>query len=222
MRNIQKKIYYLKQNPLSVIVRTKTKNNAYKILKNTLENGFRFAEITLTIPQAFSIIKEISLQYPEAMIGAGTVLTLQEAKTALEAGAQYLVSPVYNEEILNWSIQNDILYVPGVMSVNEMYLAIQKGASLLKLYPSIAFTSQALSLIRDPFPNWPILATGGINLLNILDYFEAGALAVGITGELGSDHDVDIVDESKIANLAFKYVDIVKKVIKKRGLKNDK
>ncbi|MDV3178772.1 MAG: hypothetical protein Q8855_00765 [Candidatus Phytoplasma australasiaticum] len=79
-----------------------------------------------------------------------------------------------------------------------------------------------LSLIRDPFPNWPILATGGINLSNILDYFEAGALAVGITGELGSDRDVDIVDESKIANLAFKYVDIVQKVIKKRGLQNDK
>nr|QOX89578.1 bifunctional 4-hydroxy-2-oxoglutarate aldolase/2-dehydro-3-deoxy-phosphogluconate aldolase ['Parthenium hysterophorus' phyllody phytoplasma] len=82
--------------------------------------------MTLTIPQAFSLIKEISLQYPKAMIGAGTVLTLHEAKTALESGAQYLVSPVYNEEILNWSIENDILYVPGVMTVNEMYLAIQK------------------------------------------------------------------------------------------------
>ncbi|MGM1458965.1 MAG: bifunctional 4-hydroxy-2-oxoglutarate aldolase/2-dehydro-3-deoxy-phosphogluconate aldolase, partial [Columbia Basin potato purple top phytoplasma] len=197
------------------IVRTKTYKDAQKVLKNTLENGFLFAEITLTVPNAYELIKENSKKYPKAYIGAGTVLTLEEAKKSIEKGAKYLVSPVYNEEILKWSLDNDILYIPGVMTVNEMYHVTQSGAQIFKFYPAVSLTPETLKLIKSPFPNFKILATGGINLNNIENYFDAGILAVGITGILGGISD--IVDEKIISNLASKYVQIIQKIIQKRG-----
>ncbi|QTX02695.1 2-dehydro-3-deoxyphosphogluconate aldolase / (4S)-4-hydroxy-2-oxoglutarate aldolase [Candidatus Phytoplasma luffae] len=214
MENIQKHIKKLKLNPLSVIVRTKTYENAQKVLKNTLENGFLFAEITLTVPNAYQLIKENSEKYPDACIGAGTVLTLDEAKKSIEKGAQYLVSPVYNKEILKWSLENDILYIPGVMTVNEMYHATEQGAQIFKFYPATSLTPETLKLIKSPFPNFKILATGGINLYNMESYFDSGVLAVGITGVLGGASD--IVDEKIISNLAMEYLKIMKKIIQKR------
>ncbi|MDC9031837.1 bifunctional 4-hydroxy-2-oxoglutarate aldolase/2-dehydro-3-deoxy-phosphogluconate aldolase [Columbia Basin potato purple top phytoplasma] len=215
MENIKKHIKQLSLNPLSVIVRTKTYEDAQKVLKNTLENGFLFAEITLTVPNAYELIQESSKKYPKAYIGAGTVLTLEEAKISIEKGAKYLVSPVYSEEILKWSLDNDILYIPGVMTVNEMYHVTQSGAQIFKFYPAVSLKPETLKLIKNPFPNFKILATGGINLNNIENYFDSGVLAVGITGILGGISD--IVDEKIISNLASKYVQIINKIIQKRG-----
>lgn len=215
MKNIKKHIKQLSLNPISVIVRTKTYKDAQKVLKNTLENGFLFAEITLTVPNAYELIQESSKKYPKAYIGSGTVLTLEEAKISIKKGAKYLVSPVYSEEILKWSLDNDILYIPGVMTVNEMYHVTQSGAQIFKFYPAVSLKPETLKLIKNPFPNFKILATGGINLNNIENYFDSGVLAVGITGILGGISD--IVDEKIISNLASKYVQIIQKIIQKRG-----
>lgn len=215
MKIIKKHLRTLHENPLSVIVRTNSSSNAYKIIKNTVENGFKFVEITLTNPNVYQIISETRQNYPEAIIGAGTVLILEEAKRAVQAGAQYLVSPIFTKEILKWSLENDILYVPGVMTVNEMYQAHQKGAQLLKFYPATALSINTLSLIAQPFPNFKVLATGGIDLYNINNYFEAGVYAVGITGELGGANDQ--TSDQEIADLAKQYVEKIKKIVLKRG-----
>ncbi|KXT29165.1 KDPG and KHG aldolase family protein [Candidatus Phytoplasma oryzae] len=215
MENIKKNISKLQQNPISVIVRTKTFQNAQKILKNTIENGFVFAEITLTIPNAFELIKETKKKYPQIMIGAGTVLNLEEAKKAVQSGANYLVSPIYNKEILKWSLKEDKLYIPGVMTINEMYNVTKNGAKIFKLYPSTFLSPQTLKLIQQPFPQFKILATGGIDLNNIESYFKAGVLAVGITGQLGGISQ--IVDEEEIKKLSIKYINIMKKILKERG-----
>ncbi|MDV3205169.1 MAG: bifunctional 4-hydroxy-2-oxoglutarate aldolase/2-dehydro-3-deoxy-phosphogluconate aldolase [Weeping tea tree witches'-broom phytoplasma] len=216
MKSITNIIQNLKQSPLSVIVRTKKFENACRILKNTLENGFSFAEVTLTIPNAYTLIEETSRKYPQATIGAGTVLTLKEAQKAIHSGAEYLVSPVYNEDILKWALEKNILYIPGVMTVNEMYYAFQKGASLLKVYPVSCFSPETLKLISNPFPYFKILATGGVDLNNIISYFKAGVWAVGITGVLGSDEHGGLVDEQETASLAIKYVNIVKHITTER------
>lgn len=210
MKRIKKTLDILKRKPISVIVRTSSTHNAYKVLKNTLENGFNFAEITLTVPQAYDVIKFTSQKYKDAVIGAGTVLTLAEAEKAIQSGARYLVAPVYNEEILKWSLKNDILYVPGVMTVNEMFYAVQQGAQLLKFYPAVAFDINFLKLIFQPFPQFKILATGGIDLMNIKEFFQAGVYAVGITGKLGDPSD-ETSDED-IANLSKQYIGYVDKI----------
>ncbi|WBL31563.1 bifunctional 4-hydroxy-2-oxoglutarate aldolase/2-dehydro-3-deoxy-phosphogluconate aldolase [Candidatus Phytoplasma sacchari] len=211
---IDKHIEKLKKNPISVIVRTKKFEDAKKILKNTIENGFFFAEITLTIPNSFQLIYETKKKYNEIIIGAGTVLKLEEAKKAVEMGAEYLVSPIYNEKILKWSLENNILYIPGVMTVNEMYKVTKQGAKIFKLYPATFLSSETLKLIKQPFPNFNILATGGINLNNIKSYFDAGVLAVGITGILGGISEK--INEEEIANLAKKYINISKQIIRER------
>ncbi|PQP79751.1 hypothetical protein C6B37_01335, partial [Candidatus Phytoplasma phoenicium] len=129
---------------------------------------------------------------------------------AIQSGAQYLVSPVYNEEILKWSLKNDILYVPGVMTVNEMFHAVQQGAQLLKFYPAVALDINFLKLIFQPFPQFKVLATGGIDLSNIKEFFQAGVYAVGITGKLGGASD-ETLDED-IAYLSKQYIEYVDKI----------
>ncbi|WIA07558.1 MAG: 2-dehydro-3-deoxyphosphogluconate aldolase / (4S)-4-hydroxy-2-oxoglutarate aldolase [Candidatus Phytoplasma cynodontis] len=215
MNKINNHIAKLKKMPISVIVRTKTFEDAQKVLKNTIENGFFFAEITLTIPNAFQLIYETKKKYNKIMIGAGTVLTLKEAEKSIKLGADYLVSPVYNEEILEWSLKKDILYIPGVMTVNEMYNVTKKGAQIFKLYPSTFLHHETLKLIKQPFPNFNILATGGIDLSNMKYYFEAGVLAVGITGILGGASK--IVKEKEIANLSKQYILAIQKILKEKS-----
>ncbi|MFP7699619.1 bifunctional 4-hydroxy-2-oxoglutarate aldolase/2-dehydro-3-deoxy-phosphogluconate aldolase [Candidatus Phytoplasma pyri] len=216
MKNIKKHLRLFNENPLSVIIRTNDSNNAKRIIQNTIKSGFKFIEITLTTPNVYQIIAETRKKYPEVIIGAGTVLILEEAKKVVQAGAQYLVSPVFTKEILKWSLENDILYAPGVMTVNEMYQAYQKGSQLLKFYPAISLSTEALKLISNPFPNnFKILATGGISLDNIDSYFDAGVYAVGITGKLGGAN-IETTDQ-EISDLAKKYVEKVKKIVLKRG-----
>ncbi|WP_368486542.1 bifunctional 4-hydroxy-2-oxoglutarate aldolase/2-dehydro-3-deoxy-phosphogluconate aldolase [Spiroplasma sp. DGKH1] len=218
MKKITEHITTLIKHPLSVIVRTSTRQNAYRVIKNTVMNGFKFVEVTLTVPEAYEVINQARTEFPTAIIGAGTVLTLKEAQEAIKAGAQYLVSPVYSPEILKWSLKNDILYVPGVMTVNEMYQAYQAGAQLLKFYPAISSPTEVLQLIANPFPNFKILATGGISLENMGAYFNAGVLAVGITGKLGGANDND--RDEDIAALAKQYVNKLESIMQERDEQN--
>ncbi|WP_425380553.1 bifunctional 4-hydroxy-2-oxoglutarate aldolase/2-dehydro-3-deoxy-phosphogluconate aldolase [Spiroplasma endosymbiont of Stenodema calcarata] len=218
MKKISEHLTTLIKNPLSVIVRTSTRQNAYRVIKNTVSNGFKFVEVTLTVPEAYEVIKQARQEFPTAIIGAGTVLTINDAQEAIKAGAQYLVSPVYSPEILKWSLKNDILYVPGVMTVNEMYSAYNAGAQLLKFYPAVSVPPEAFQLIANPFSNFKILATGGITLENMEAYFKSGILAVGITGKLGGANDDD--RDEDIAKLAKQYVKKLADIMKERDEQN--
>lgn len=101
MTKIEEHLNLLAAHPLSVIVRTKSAANAERVIKNTVEQGFKFVEVTLTVPDALNVIKKARKAFPNAIIGAGTVLTVAEAETAVAAGAQYLVSPIYSKAILD-------------------------------------------------------------------------------------------------------------------------
>lgn len=215
MENIEKHLVKLAAKPVSVIVRTSSEENAWKIISNSVKAGIEFIEITLTVPNALQLIKKAATEFENVLIGAGTVLTVEEAKQSIAAGAHYLVSPVYCNKILKWSLKKDILYVPGVMTVNEMYQAYNAGAKLLKLYPSTYLNPEILSLISNPFPDFKILATGGINLDNLEQYFKNGVFAVGITDELGGAAESTTAKEIK--DLAKKYLSKTLSVVKERG-----
>ncbi|AHF57773.1 hypothetical protein SPE_0645 [Spiroplasma eriocheiris CCTCC M 207170] len=104
------------------------------------------------------------------------------------------------------------------MTVNEMYQAYQAGAQLLKFYPAVSSPPEALQLIANPFPNFKILATGGISLENMGAYFKAGVLAVGITGKLGGASDND--RDEDIAKLAKQYVNKLETIMQERDDQN--
>lgn len=200
MKKIENHINLFKKHRLSTIVRTSDTNLAYKVVKASVNAKIKFVEVTLTIPKANELIRKCRDDFKDLVIGAGSVLTLEQAKKAVEYGAQYLVSPVSNLEILKWSLENDILFVSGALTPSEMYTLFENGAKLIKFYPAIANPFDYIKLIKQPLPNLSILATGGINLENIIKFLDAGCLGCGVSDKLGNpDKDATIDDLTKIA-----------------------
>ncbi|ASP28335.1 2-dehydro-3-deoxyphosphogluconate aldolase / (4S)-4-hydroxy-2-oxoglutarate aldolase [Spiroplasma corruscae] len=210
MSNIKKHIEEFKKYRISTIVRTDSYNNAYRIVKASHEAGIKFIELTLTIPDAYKLIKTCREDFPDLFIGAGTVLTLEEAKKAVENKAQYLVSPVSNIEILKWSNDNDILFVAGALTPTEMYNLHINGAKLIKFFPATSMPMNYIQLIHNPHPNFELLATGGIDYENVDKFIKAGCIGCGVTADLGGASES--LDYEEIVNIARKYVNKVNNI----------
>ncbi|MDI4567863.1 MAG: bifunctional 4-hydroxy-2-oxoglutarate aldolase/2-dehydro-3-deoxy-phosphogluconate aldolase [Mycoplasma sp.] len=200
-------IHYLSEiekNKITVIVRTKSNVLAERVINNSIKAGFKNVEITLTIENAYELIKKMATKYPDVHFGAGTVLTIEDAKRSLEAGANYLVSPILNLDLLKWTIENNVLLIPGVYSPSEIYKATSNGAKIVKLYPSNILTPKYLKIVLNPLKNTKVLCTGGINLDNMLEFFNAGAVAVGVSDNLGQPNEN--VSDDEIYQLAKNYL----------------
>lgn len=150
-----------------------------------IDGGIRLMEITMNTEGAATMINRWRNRFgEEARIGAGTVIDVETAKKAVEAGAQFLISPNLDEEVIAYGRKQGVSVWPGVMTPTEIVKAIQAGAEAIKLFPMGALGTGYLQEIRGPLQDVPILATGGVDLHNVADYFKAGANAVGLGGKL--------------------------------------
>lgn len=193
------------------IVRTNTSEDAIWASSLLVESGIHWIEIPFTVPHAADVIETLSEKYPQAVIGAGTVLEAKEAVQALGAGAQFLVSPMLNEPLIQLGVEQNILTLPGCTTPTEIYKAWMLGASAIKLFPAQAIGgSEFISAVKGPFPHIPLVATGGIELPHVAGYLKAGALAVGVGGPLIPKQAVAQRDEATIRHLAARYLDAVK------------
>ncbi|HEY9685718.1 MAG TPA: bifunctional 4-hydroxy-2-oxoglutarate aldolase/2-dehydro-3-deoxy-phosphogluconate aldolase [Coleofasciculaceae cyanobacterium] len=167
------------------IVRTESADSALWAASQLLEAGFRLIEIPFTVPETPQVIEALCERFPEAVIGAGTVLEAKQAVQALGAGAQFLVAPVLNEPLIQFGLEQDIFVLPGCATPTEIYRAHTLGAPAAKFFPAGAMGGPAfLKAIRDPLPTIPIVPTGGVTLEQVPEYLSAGALAVGVGGPL--------------------------------------
>lgn len=161
-----------------------------------IDGGIRLMEVTMNTEGAAAIIERWRVRFgADAWIGAGTVLDVDYARRAVDAGAQFLISPNLDEEVVAYGNERGIAVWPGVMTPTEIVKAIKAGASAVKLFPMGTLGIGYLKEIRGPLDNVPIMATGGVDLSNIKDYFAAGASAVGMGGKLIS---LDWVKEGKL------------------------
>lgn len=146
--------------------------------------GIRAIEVTLTTPGALAAMRCIAEQVPQAVVGAGTVLTAQDARAVLEAGARFIVSPIFTPEVVQIARENDVIVIPGTMTPTEAYTAWQAGADLVKVFPSGLFGPQYLRNLRAVFPGIPLIPTSGPGPDDADAYIAAGALAIGIGDKL--------------------------------------
>lgn len=176
------------------------------------QGGIRFIEVTMNSKGALQAINRWkSLFSNEMIIGAGTVLNLQMAKEAISAGADFVITPNLDEEVVSYSIEQGIAIWPGVMTPSEMVRAWGAGAKAVKLFPAGLLGVNYIQDVRGPLESIPIIATGGVNLQNIKDFFEAGVLGVGLGSSLV---DKKMIEENRfddLSNLARKYVISVNK-----------
>jgi len=157
-------------------------------------------------------------EYPgnEVIIGAGTVLDPETARLAILAGAEYIISPHFNPEIVRMCHRYRKLCMPGAMSVKEVIEVLESGADVIKVFPASLFGPAIIKAIREPLPQARLVPTGGVSLENVAEWFEAGAAAVAVGGNLTKEA-LAKNDYSLLEQKAREFVTRIKEVRKKLG-----
>lgn len=172
---------------LVAIVRGKDSEAATAAALALMEEGFRYVEVALTTPNAVGVIAAVRESAPSwGQIGAGTVLSVSDVNEVLAAGAQFVVTPVIAESVRE-AARRDVPVLAGAFTPSEVHQGVQQGATLIKLFPASIGGPQYLKALRDPFPNVPLIAVGGVGAQDARDYWDAGAVAVGPGGPLVGD-----------------------------------
>ncbi|MHC5249670.1 bifunctional 4-hydroxy-2-oxoglutarate aldolase/2-dehydro-3-deoxy-phosphogluconate aldolase [Enterococcus sp. LJL90] len=169
------------------VVREKSQDEALQASRAIIDGGIKGIELTYTVPQADQAISDLVSSYgdnPEIVIGAGTVLDAITARQAILAGAQYIVSPAFDQATAEICNLYQIPYLPGCMTITEMQAALKSGADIVKLFPGSAYGPSIISAFKAPMPQLNIMPTGGVSLENMADWFKAGVVAVGVGGNL--------------------------------------
>ncbi|MFC4809919.1 bifunctional 4-hydroxy-2-oxoglutarate aldolase/2-dehydro-3-deoxy-phosphogluconate aldolase [Paenibacillus sp. GCM10023250] len=167
--------------------------------KALADGGIVFLEVTLNTDGALGMIARFREQYAGRMrIGAGTVLDLGQAKEAVAAGAEYIISPNLDEEVIAYGLEHGVDVWPGTMTPTEIVRAFKAGATAVKLFPLGSLGINYMKEIRAPLNHIPMIATGGVNLQNIRSVLDAGAVAVGLGGNLV---DKQLVKDGKFDEL---------------------
>jgi 2-dehydro-3-deoxyphosphogluconate aldolase/(4S)-4-hydroxy-2-oxoglutarate aldolase len=147
--------------------------------------GFTTIEITLNTPEALSVISSLANQYNgELNVGAGTVCTLDDLTDAVNAGANFIVTPIFKAEVVKKCVSMEVPIFPGAFSPTEIYEAWELGASMVKLYPASMVGPAYVSAVLAPLNKVKLMPTGGIHLSNMLAFMKAGATSLGIGSEL--------------------------------------
>jgi 2-dehydro-3-deoxyphosphogluconate aldolase / (4S)-4-hydroxy-2-oxoglutarate aldolase len=172
------------KHKIVVIIRGIHPDDFLKIAGALLEGGLSVLEITLNTRDALSVIKQASVQMGDRLlIGAGTVLDAASAESAISAGAKFIVSPSLNIETIRTTKQLRAVSIPGAFTATEILSAYNGGADIIKVFPA-SLGAGYLRDLRGPFPQIPMMPTGGVNLTNIREFQKAGAVAYGIGSAL--------------------------------------
>ncbi|HZQ24449.1 MAG TPA: bifunctional 4-hydroxy-2-oxoglutarate aldolase/2-dehydro-3-deoxy-phosphogluconate aldolase [Terriglobales bacterium] len=193
------------------VVRAATVDEASRAVDAICDGGIRIVEITMTVPDAPKLIEGIVRRYGnELLTGAGTVLTAEQAKSCLDAGAEFLVSPGLSLPALCTAKACDKLMIPGALTPTEVMEAALKGAKLIKIFPcgNVGGPKYIRSL-KAPFPELALIPTGGVNAANAGDYIAAGAFALGAGADLVDPQALRNGDARKITAAARKLVEAV-------------
>jgi len=170
---------------LIAIVRADNSDEAVHVVGALMEGGAPAVELTFTTPGVDGALREVRKVYGDgALIGAGTIRTTEQAELAVDAGADFLVSPNLRPEVLTAMLATGLPTVPGVFTPSEVDLALEMGAEVVKLFPASIGGPGHLKALRGPFPDLQVIPTGGVNLETIASWFSAGAFAVGVGGEI--------------------------------------
>ena len=177
-----------------------------------LAGGVEAIEITFTVPGAHRVIEQVADRLGDRiLLGAGTVLDSETARVALLAGAEFIVSPVVNLDVIRLCRRYDKVVLPGALTPTEVLTAWEAGADIVKVFPSDLTGPKYLRALHGPMPQVRLMPTGGVNLDTAADFLRAGACALGIGGSLVESKAVAAGDMQRIESLAKQYIEIIKK-----------
>lgn len=169
------------------VVREDSQKRAIEAARAVIKGGIKGIEVTFSVPQADQVIAQLKEEYQNdssVVIGAGTVLDAVTARLAILAGAEFIVSPCFDQATAEMCNFYQVPYMPGCMTITEMQQAMKSGADIVKLFPANNFTPQMIKAAKAPLPHVNIMPTVGVNLENIAAWKQAGAIVVGVGGNL--------------------------------------
>lgn len=166
------------------VIRHANKDNIVPVVQALRLGGIIGIEITVENEGGYEAISACRDAFDDIALGAGTVLTVESAKRAIESGATFIFSPILSEEVVKYSKEQGVLSIPGCYSPTEIFHAIQWGADMVKIFPAVNLEPSYIKNIRAPLPFIPMVVTGGIDVHNLSDFIKASADAVGIGSQL--------------------------------------
>jgi len=200
----------IEKSGVVAVIRLKDDKNLENIIGALSEGGMKALEITMTTPNAIQIIDNITNQIDEKFfIGAGSVLDGETATAAIHAGAEFIVSPISNAEIINTAHRYGKVVVPGAFSPTEILSAWELGADAVKVFPASNLGPKYLKNIHGPLPQVRLTPTGGVNLNNAADYIKYGASFLGVGSALLDKKMIANKDWKGLKKRAQKFIEVV-------------
>jgi 2-dehydro-3-deoxyphosphogluconate aldolase/(4S)-4-hydroxy-2-oxoglutarate aldolase len=197
------------------IMRAKSSDQLLKAAEAVLAGGVRAIEVTMTTPDALEVIKQATSQFgTEVLFGVGSVLDPETARSAILAGAQFVVCPTLKVETIEMCKRYSIPVMPGAYTPTEILTAWEAGANVVKVFPASTGGPAYIKAIKAPLPQICLSAVGGVNVENTADFFKAGVDVVGVGGELVNQKLLDARDFGEITTRARRFR---AEVVKGRG-----
>lgn len=207
-------VEFMKEEVLVAVIREATPQTILPIAEALYEGGVKVLEITAETPK-FTRLIEIVREAMDGRVltGAGTVLDPETARAAIMAGSEFIVSPSFNADTVKMTKRYGLPSIPGALTPTEILTAFELGADMIKVFPANTFGPGYVKSIHGPFPAVPLMVTGGINMDNLTEYLESGALAVGLGGNLVNTKQLHRAgDFQRLTQKAREYTQIVQKV----------
>jgi 2-dehydro-3-deoxyphosphogluconate aldolase / (4S)-4-hydroxy-2-oxoglutarate aldolase len=193
------------------VVRASSRREALIAAEAVCEGGIPIVEITMTVPGAVEVIRELVKNGSQILIGAGTVLDVETARRCRDAGAEFLVSPALNLETIEFAVKENMLIMAGALTPTEIVKAWKAGSDFVKVFPcGQVGGAKYIKAIKGPLPQIPLVPTGGVNLNTAAEFLEAGAEALGVGSELVQSEALKSGNHEVIVETARKFVAIVK------------
>ncbi|MEG3840684.1 bifunctional 4-hydroxy-2-oxoglutarate aldolase/2-dehydro-3-deoxy-phosphogluconate aldolase [Microcoleus sp. herbarium14] len=201
--NHQSWLTLLKKHRAIAVIRSSEKELAWHMASSVAAGGIQFIEITWNTHKAAELIAELRSEFPTFSIGTGTLLNLEQLQQAIDCGAQFLFTPHTDVAMIKTAVDAGVPIVPGAFSPTEILTAWQAGATCVKVFPISGLGGAAyLQSLQGPLGHIPLIPTGGVTLENAKIFIEAGAIAVGLAGELFPKELVENGDWEAIVQIA--------------------
>lgn len=189
------------------ILRISESQKVLPTAKAIMEAGIEVLEITLNSANALDHIKHLRKNSPaNTLIGAGTVISSKDTANAAKSGAQFIVTPIFKEEIIETAHEHGIPVFMGAMTPTEILMAWEAGADVIKVFPANAMGIGYFKAVKGPLSQIPLMPTGGVNIDNAKEWISLGAVALGLGGSLVNKEDLELEAYDKIKTKAINFL----------------
>lgn len=195
------------------VLRARSTDQAHAVVKAMMAGGLTVVEVTMTVPGAVDLLRELGQEYPDLLLGSGTVSTAEEAEATIAAGAEFVVSPSFHPEVVARTRALGKLSIPGALTPTEAITAWRAGADYVKIFPCSAVGGASyLKSLLAPFPHLKLIPTGGVTLQTAEGFLRAGARALGVGSDLVNLTAIDDGLPETITETARAYLRVLAQV----------